>query len=190
MDNISPPSSILERTTEGFGAAGSLGYHDMPHSEIFLSALKCFLGKKKKIRASPACHIPSLILSPSLTLSILWLPLCTYLLRLSAFPPPSPLFLFSVWQLSGPTWPGLISVSYGSWRVKPSPLNTDWLAGLISSLRTLCSLPSSARRCAVRARPDGEECGEGASTSWLHTESRTYTSAERGYIWSNLEHIL
>lgn len=48
MANISPPSSILERTTEGFGAAGSLGYHDMPHSEIFLSALKCFLGKKKK----------------------------------------------------------------------------------------------------------------------------------------------
>lgn len=103
----------------------------------------------------------SLILSLSLILPIPRLPLCTYLLWLSvAFSPLLPSsVLFSVWQLSGPTWPRLISVSYGSWRVRPSPLNTDWLAGLISSLRTLCSLPSSARCCAVRARPDTEECG-------------------------------
>ncbi len=68
-----------------------------------------------------------LILSLSLILSILWLPLCTCLLWLSrcllSLLPSS--VLFSVWQLSGPTWPALISVSYGSWRVRPSPLNTD-----------------------------------------------------------------
>lgn len=49
----------------------------------------------------------------------------------------------SVCQLSRPTWLGLISVSYGSWRVRPSPLNTDrptgCLAGLISPVRTRCS---------------------------------------------------
>lgn len=66
------------------------------------------------------------------TLHLLWLP---------SPPPltPSSVFL-SVCQLSRPTWPRLISVSYGSWRVRPSPLNTDRLAGLISPLRTLCSL--------------------------------------------------
>lgn len=112
----------------------------MPHSKNVHSTLRCFLGE---IRTSPDCHIPSLISSPSLILSILWLPLCTYLPRLSvALTPSSPSsVLFSVWQLSRPTWPRLISVSYGSWRVRPSPLNTDRLAGLISSLRTLCSLP-------------------------------------------------
>lgn len=119
----------------------------MPHSNNIPFRLQCFLGK---MWASN-----TLILSLSLILTMLWLPL--FPLALCCLLPSS--VLFSVWQLSGPNWPRLISVSYGSWRVRPSPLNTDWLAGLISSLRTLCSLPSSARCCAVRARPDREECG-------------------------------
>lgn len=78
--------------------------------------------------------------------------------------------LFSVLQLSGPTWPRLISVSYGSWRVRSWPLSTDPLAGLISPVGTACSLPASPGCCSVRAWPDREECGTRACA-----RARTHT---------------
>lgn len=97
------------------------------------------------------------------TLHLLWLP----------YPPltPSSVFL-SVCQLSRPTWPGLISVSYGSWRVRPSPLNTDRLAGLISPLRTLCSLSllCTLLLCQTEKNAAGEQ-----SLSGTHADAHTHS---------------
>lgn len=86
--------------------------------------------------------------------------LCGYLMWFSFA---SSLYPLSIRLLSGPTWPENRSVSYRSWRVRPSPQNTDWLAGLISSLRTLCSLSSSAGGCAARSWPDRKESSCGAN---------------------------
>lgn len=139
--------------------------------------------------------------SPQYYLGPLFCPYCGFLsvhissgTLLPSLPLPPSSVLLTVWQLSGPTWPRLISVSYGSWRVRPSPLNTDWLAGLISSLRTQCSFPSSARRCAVRARPDREECSLGANMNWTHTHKSTlacrYTHKHWKVIFQNKKKLL
>lgn len=87
--------------------------HISPHRKKEKMDLPCSSGK---IRASNTFK-----LSPCpFSLSILW----PSLLALASLLVPSSV-LFSVWQLSGPNWPRLISVSYRSWRVRPSPLNTD-----------------------------------------------------------------
>lgn len=116
-------------------------------------------GKNVSISGQP--HPISNIIS-SLSLSIPWLPLCTYLLWISvAFSTSSPpLFCSQSGSCLGPLGPGSYQLVMGPGGSGPRPwTQTDWLAGLISSLRTLCSLPSSACCCAVRARPDTEECG-------------------------------
>lgn len=97
---------------------------------------------------------------------------------------PSPVFFFSPQPvLSGTTWPGLISVSYGSRRVSPRPwTQTDWLASYLHS--GLCVPFSSSAHCwAVKARPDREECGKGANMNLEHanTFANRHTSTERLY---------
>lgn len=66
--------------------------------------------------------------------------------------------LFSILQLSLPAWPRL-RPSSGSWRVRPWPLSTGPLAGLISAVRTACSLPASPSPCCSSVRAQPEECG-------------------------------
>lgn len=83
-----------------------------------------FLGKIRRISELPH-PISRIIYSVrSLASSQLWLSAAV-----SPLPPLPPSTVLSVCQLSGSTWPELLSVSYGSWWVAPSPLNTDWLAG-------------------------------------------------------------
>lgn len=104
--------------------------------------------EEKKKTKDPG--IAALVLSLSLILTVLWLPL--YVSPL-AFCRLLPSVLFSVWQLSGPTWPRLISVSYRSWRVRPSPLNPDRLAGWPHIFAQDAVFPSSSlhRCCCCRA---------------------------------------
>lgn len=175
MAIILSPTSLLERTTKGLGATGRLGHHYMPHSK---NAPDFSGGENLSINQTILYFIsvPYSVYTMASSLYISHLALCCLLsLLLSSV-------LFSVWQLSGPTWPGLISVSYGSWRVRPSPLNTDWLAGLISSLRTRCSLPASA----LLSELGQTEKNVAREQIWTHTNTRTlgagtYTSTERLY---------
>lgn len=119
MAIILSPTSLLDRTTKGLGVTESLGHHYMPHSKNAPD----FSGGGGDLRINQTTlniiSVPYSVYTMASSLYISHLALCCLLsLLLSSV-------LFSVWQLSGPTWPGLISVSYGSWRVRPSPLNTD-----------------------------------------------------------------
>lgn len=147
----------------------------------------------EKIRASLDCHITSLLLSPSLILSIAWLLLWTYLLwRSVAFSASSPpLFGSQSGSCLGPLGPCSYQLVMGPGGSGPRPwTQTDWLPRFISALGTLCSLPSPAHCCAVRAKPDKEECGSGANMNLIQTRKQTHahthwdalTKALRGYI--------
>lgn len=179
MVNIFPSTSIIDGTTEGFGAAGSLTYHYMPRSKNVLSTLQCFLGK---IRASPDCHIPSLILSSILIQSILWLPLSVYIssgFLLLSLPPSPPLFCSHSGSCLGPLGPDSYQLVMGPGGSGPRPwTQTDWLASYLHSGRRVPFPPLYAAVLSELGQTEKNAAREQIITK--HTHKHTHTHWDTG----------
>lgn len=169
--NIFPPSPILDRTTEGFSAAGSLGYHYMPHSKNVYSAFQYFLGEIRLPHPIPN------IISVPFFLSVVWLPLyisppafCCLLSLL--------LFCSQSGSCLGPLGPGSYQLVMGPGGSGPRPwTETDWLASYLHSGLCVPVPPLHAAVLSELGQTEKNATREHKHTK--HTYIRTHRSTER-----------